>query len=128
MSQGPPIVAVQLSRFSGEEGNAEIPGVLESINCINSVWRLGAYQSYVTGGLWNAMAVPLCHALCVLTTSSGGKFRGLMNRWLTWSGVLCVLYGEVCHTYQGSLEEELWSNNVLALETLIEMLAAVKEM
>ena len=26
------------------------------------------------------------------------------------------------------LEENLWSNNVLALETLTEMLAAVKEM
>lgn len=34
------MVAVQLRRFSGEEGNAEIPGVLESINCINSVCRL----------------------------------------------------------------------------------------
>ena len=37
-------MAVQLRRFSGEEGNAEIPGVLESINCINSVWRLELYQ------------------------------------------------------------------------------------
>ena len=26
------------------------------------------------------------------------------------------------------LEEKLWSNNVLALETLIKMVAAVKEM
>lgn len=41
------MVAVQLRRFSGEEGNAEIPGVLESINCINSVWRLEAYQCFV---------------------------------------------------------------------------------
>ena len=40
MSEGPAIVAVQLSKFSGEEGNAEIPGVLESISCISSVWRL----------------------------------------------------------------------------------------
>lgn len=40
------MVAVQLRRFSGEEGNAEIPGVLESINCINSVWRLEACQCY----------------------------------------------------------------------------------
>lgn len=43
------MVAVQLRRFSGEEGNAEIPGVLESINCINSVWRLEACQCYVAG-------------------------------------------------------------------------------
>lgn len=43
------MVAVQLRRFSGEEGNAEIPGVLESINCINSVWRLEARQCYAAG-------------------------------------------------------------------------------
>lgn len=41
------MVAVQLRRFSGEEGNAEIPGVLESINCINSVWRLENYVSAI---------------------------------------------------------------------------------
>lgn len=33
-----------MRRFSGEDGNAEIPGVLESINCINSVWRLYVRQ------------------------------------------------------------------------------------
>ena len=49
MSEGPAIVAVQFRRFSGEEGNAEIPGVLESINCINSVWRLEACQCYAGG-------------------------------------------------------------------------------
>lgn len=49
MSEGPAMVAVQLRRFSGEEGNAEIPGVLESINCINSVWRLETCQFYVAG-------------------------------------------------------------------------------
>lgn len=43
------MVAFQLRRFSGEEGNAEIPGVLESINCINSVWRLKVCQRYVAG-------------------------------------------------------------------------------
>ena len=47
MSEGPAMVAVQLRRFSGEEGNAEIPGVLESINCINSVWRLENYVSAI---------------------------------------------------------------------------------
>ncbi len=45
MSEGPAMVAVQLRRFSGEEGNAEIPGVLDSINCISSVWRLDAHVS-----------------------------------------------------------------------------------
>ena len=49
MSEGPAIVAVQLSKFSGEEGNAEIPGVLESISCISSVWRLETCQCYVAG-------------------------------------------------------------------------------
>lgn len=42
------MVAVQLRRFSGEDGNAEIPGVLESINCINSVWRLERCQYCAT--------------------------------------------------------------------------------
>lgn len=34
------MVAVQLRRFSGEEGKAETPGEGESISCRSSVWRL----------------------------------------------------------------------------------------
>lgn len=34
------MVPVQLRRFSGEEGKAEMPGVVESISCISSVCRL----------------------------------------------------------------------------------------
>ena len=34
------MVAVQLRRFSGEEGKAETPGEGESINWRSSVWRL----------------------------------------------------------------------------------------
>ncbi len=34
------MVAVQLRRFSGEEGKAETPGEGESISWRSSVWRL----------------------------------------------------------------------------------------
>lgn len=57
------MVAVQLRRFSGEEGNAEIPGVLESINCINSVWRLQACQYYVAGHDQGCARMENCTAL-----------------------------------------------------------------
>lgn len=34
------MVAVQLSRLPSTSGKAEMPGVEESISCINSVWSL----------------------------------------------------------------------------------------
>ena len=37
VSAGPMIVAFQLKRFSGDEGNAETPGVPEHMICISSV-------------------------------------------------------------------------------------------
>lgn len=40
MSAGPAIVAVQDRRLLGEEGNAEIPGVEESIKSISSFCSL----------------------------------------------------------------------------------------
>ena len=44
VSEGPAIVAVQLRRFSGEEGKAEMPGVVDIMSCISSVWRLKRCQ------------------------------------------------------------------------------------
>lgn len=38
------MVAVQARRSDGVSGNAEMPGVAESINCINSVCRLDSRQ------------------------------------------------------------------------------------
>ena len=110
-------MAVQLRRFSGEEGNAEIPGVLESINCINSVWRLELYQcgirSYGQGfaeRILNSKTVPFGHALRILATRRGRELRSLMYRGLARSGVLCILYGKVCHSCQCSSVDLLGSN------------------
>ena len=41
------MVAVQLRRFSGEEGKAETPGEGESISWRSSVWRLVVCQCHV---------------------------------------------------------------------------------
>lgn len=38
------MVAVQARRSDGVSGNAEMPGVAESISCINSVCRLDVVQ------------------------------------------------------------------------------------
>lgn len=38
------MVAVQARRSDGVSGNAEMPGVAESISCINSVCRLDGGQ------------------------------------------------------------------------------------
>lgn len=46
---GPMMVPVQLRRFSGEEGKAEMPGVEESISCMSSVCRLEEYQYWCSG-------------------------------------------------------------------------------
>ncbi len=46
---GPMMVPVQLRRFSGEEGKAEMPGVEESISCMSSVCRLEGYQYWCSG-------------------------------------------------------------------------------
>ena len=45
------MVAVQLRRFSGEEGKAETPGEGESISCRSSVWRLAGCQCHVLNGV-----------------------------------------------------------------------------
>lgn len=43
------MVAVQARRSDGVSGNAEMPGVAESINCINSVCRLEGRQVVSVG-------------------------------------------------------------------------------
>ena len=54
-----------------------------------------------------------------------------MYRRLTWSGVLCVLHGKVCHEVvyiEALLEETLKSNGVWVPETLLVIQAAMEEM
>lgn len=77
MSLGPAMVAVQLRRFSGEEGKAETPGVEESISWRSSVWRLEAVSTILEmilgneGRLIVKKFVPFGDALGVLTAGCG---------------------------------------------------------
>lgn len=49
MSAGPVMVAVQLSRLPSASGKAEMPGVVESMSCISSVWSLEREKSVRCG-------------------------------------------------------------------------------
>ena len=83
VSAGPAMVAVQLRRLSGEDGKAEIPGAVDSMSCISSVWRLHIrkliifYDFMTTQSCLNFFqkgrfiawgAAPLCDTLSILTT------------------------------------------------------------
>ena len=63
------MVAVQLRRFSGEEGKAETPGEGESISCRSSVWRLAGCQCHVLSGFGGNLNVKNTYRLVTLWAS-----------------------------------------------------------